>query len=61
MWMGNRKKVGLGGCEQIDSFPVLKSFHGRRSGSLLFWEKVLSCIKIYLFSCGWVSHQAALG
>ena len=53
MWMGDRKKIGLGGYEQTDFFPVLKSFSVRkRSGYVLFWEKVLYCIKSYLFSLG---------
>lgn len=41
MWKGSRKKIELGGYEQRDSFLVLKSFRGKkRSGYLLFWERM---------------------
>lgn len=61
-WLGWKmkflKKTGPGEYEQIDAYssPGLK-----KSGDLVFCKKMPSCIKNYLFSWDWMSHQAALG
>lgn len=55
VWMGSRKKTGLGKYEQIDSFPVLVF---RSQGTWCLAKRCLPVFKTYLFSWGWMSTSS---